>query len=193
MALWGWSAGIARRSGEGAAWAAVRGTFACALGWSGGRRSAAGDHAASPRGPPPAGRPEGHPRCQPGRGAGPRGPSAGGGSTRRGRPGAHDRGERGSAAEKHPFSAARVRGGGLRPRRAPPRGDCLLGRARATWSAERFVGWLRRRGGGCGGHRIRWQVRGGVGRSGSESARCWRPGGAATERACPRGWRSLAA
>ena len=75
----------------------MRGTFAHAIGWSGERRQAAGDHAASPCRPPPAGRPEGHPRHWPGRGAGPRGPSAGGGSTRRGRPGAHVLGERGSA------------------------------------------------------------------------------------------------
>ena len=47
VALRGRSAGIAHRSGAGAAWAAMRSTFACALGWSGERRSGAGDHAAS--------------------------------------------------------------------------------------------------------------------------------------------------
>jgi len=150
VGLGGRSAGIARRSGAGAAWAAVRGTFACALGWSGGRRSAAGDHAASPRGPPPASRPEGHPRCWPGRGAGPRGSSAGGWRTRRGRPGAHDRGERGSAAEKawgtadrvagprgcHPVRVSRVRGvgkgAGRRPRGARETGRPATARGQGS-------------------------------------------------------------
>ena len=198
VGLWGRSAGIARRSGAGAAWAAVRITFACALGWSGGRRQAAGDHAASPRGPPPAGRPRirwqvrgvvprsrsgaagmaiprrvtrlqsaghrgtllrpavrrGSPAIGPdeGRGAGLRGSSAGGGSTRRGRPGGHVRGGarvgRGEAPVQRRMIAG---GGGIRPRRAPPRGGCLFGRARDTWSAEWFVGCLWKRGGWRGG------------------------------------------
>ena len=59
-------------------------------------------------------------------------------------------GERGSAAEKHPSSAARVRGGGLRPKRAPQRVGRLFGRALAARSAERFIGWLRKWGGGMG-------------------------------------------
>ena len=54
------------------------------------RRLAAEDNAASPRGPSPADRPGGVPV---GRGAGPWGSFAGGGSTRRGRPGGHIRGE----------------------------------------------------------------------------------------------------
>ena len=54
----------------------------------------------------------------------------------------------------------------MRPRRAPPRGGCLFGRARDTWSAEWFVGCLWQRRGWRGGRRIRWQVRG-VSRSGS--------------------------
>ena len=146
------AAGRARpRGSAGRSWRSARpAPHDCGGGRKGGRRSAAGDHAASPRGPPPASRPEGHPRCWPGRGAGPRGSSAGGWRTRRGRPGAHDRGERGSAAEKawgtadrvagprgcHPVRVSRVRGvgkgAGRRPRGARETGRPATARGQGS-------------------------------------------------------------
>ena len=82
------------------AWAAVRGMFACAIGWCGQRRSAAEDHAASPtiavcrrrtmpRRHAALLRPAVRGAFPVERGAGPRGSSAGRGRTRRGRPAGH--------------------------------------------------------------------------------------------------------
>jgi len=163
------SAGIARRSGEGAAWAAVRGTFACAIGWSGERRSAAEDHAeccAAPlrpavrRGVPVFGPDEVQVRGGRTPGEGARGEGGRAGTSA---------GERGLAAEKHPSSAACVRGGGLRPKRAPQRVGRLFGRALAARSAERFIGWLRKWGGGMGDAELGGRS---AGLSGSGSGEC---------------------
>ena len=82
------------------AWTAVRGMFACAIGWCGQRRSAAEDHAASPtiavcrrrtmpRRHAALLRPAVRGAFPVERGAGPRGSSAGRGRTRRGRPARH--------------------------------------------------------------------------------------------------------
>ena len=74
-------------------------------------------------------------------------------------------------------------------------GCCVL--CSQTWFPRKFAdsGALRRR-----AALLRPAVQGSGGRSaglspgrGQESARRWRPGGAATGRAYPRGWRSLAA
>ena len=55
-------------------------------------------------------------------------------------------------------------GGGMRPRRAPPRGGCLFGRARDTWSAEWFVMGDRPPGEGARGEGGRACPRGSAGR-----------------------------
>ena len=123
-----------------------------------------GDGDPSPRDPSPVGRPQGHPSpagrpeglpCHwPGRGT--RCRSAG--VVRRGREHAsraagraRPRGSAGRSWRSARPAPHDCGGGGIRPRRAPPRGGCLFGRARDTWSAEWFVGCLWKRGGWRGG------------------------------------------